>query len=89
MVIYQERASGKELSVEGGSATDVALSDGTAGTYVEGMWQPVDGKLVWSAGGAQTLVFERGGLRTTIQYTGPQAEAPSLFALADSMSSAP
>src|SRR5438132_3543913 len=89
VVIYQERASGKELSVEGGSATDVALSDGTAGTYVEGMWQPVDGKLVWSAGGAQTLVFERGGLRTTIQYTGPQAEAPSLFALADSMSSAP
>jgi len=89
IVIYQERASGEEFAAEGGSATDVALSDGTAGTYVEGMWQPVDGKLVWNAGGAQTLVFERGGVRTTIQYTGPEAEAPSLFAVADSMASAP
>src|SRR5437867_1087917 len=31
---------------------------------------------------------ERGGVRTTIQYTGPEAEAPSLFAIADSMAAA-
>jgi len=50
------------------------------------MWQPVaDGTLAWSEGGAQTLVFERAGVRTTIQYTGPEADAPSLFAIADSM----
>jgi len=89
VVVYEERASDEDFAVGGGAATDVALSDGTAGTYVEGMWQPVDGKLVWSAGGAQTLVFERGAVRTTIQYTGPEAEAPSLLAVADSMSSAP
>src|SRR5206468_5319864 len=46
VVIYHERASAEQFAVEGGAATDVALSDGTAGTYVEGMWQPVDGKLV-------------------------------------------
>jgi len=86
LVIYQERASGADFAVEGGSATDVALGDGTAATYVEGMWQPTaDGGLAWSAGGAQTLVFERNGVRATIQYTGPEADAPSLFALADSM----
>ena len=67
---------------------DVALSDGTAGTYVDGMWEPVDGKLVWSEGGAQTLVFDRWDVRTTIQYTGPEAEAASLFAIADSMAAA-
>ncbi len=89
VVIYQERASAEQFAVEGGAATDVALSDGTAGTYVEGMWEPVDGKLVWSAGGAQTLLFERGELRTTIQYTGPEAEAPSLFAVADSLAPTP
>jgi len=89
VVIYQEQASGEDFAVEGGAATDVALSDGTAGTYVEGMWQPVGGELVWNAGGAQTLVFEREAVRTTIQYTGPDAEAPSLFAVADSLSSAP
>jgi len=86
VVIYQERASGENRAVQGGAATDVALSDGTAGTYVEGMWQQVDGRLAWSPSGAQTLVFERGDVRTTIQYTGAEAEAPSLFALADSMS---
>jgi len=89
IAIYQERASGEDLAVAGGTTTDVALSDGTAGSYIEGMWQPVDGKLVWNAGGAQTLVFERGGLRTTVQYAGPEAEAPSLFAVADSMAAAP
>ena len=88
IVIYQERASGEEFAAEGGSAVDVALSDGTAGTYVEGMWQAVDGRLVWNQGGAQTLVFERSGVRTTIQYNGPEAEAPSLFAIADSMAAA-
>lgn len=86
LVIYQERASGAGFAVEGGSATDVALEDGTAATYVEGMWQPAaDGALTWSEGSAQTLVFERDGVRTTIQYTGPEADAPSLFAIADSM----
>jgi hypothetical protein len=86
LVIYHEQASGADFAVEGGSATDVALGDGTAATYVEGMWEPsADGGLAWREGGAQTLVFERNDVRTTIQYTGPEADAPSLFELADSM----
>jgi len=90
IAIYQELASGGDFAVQGGAATDVTLPDGTAATYVEGMWQQAeDGGLVWSEGGAQTLVFERAGARTTIQYTGPEAEAPSLFAVADSLAAAP
>jgi len=89
IAIYQERASGGNFAVQGGAATAVTLSDGTAATYVEGMWQQAeDGGLVWSEGGAQTLVFERAGVRTTIQYMGPEAEAPSLFAVADSLAAA-
>jgi hypothetical protein len=89
LVVYQERATGDDFAVGSGAATDIALADGTAGTYVAGSWQAVGGELVWSEGGAQTLIFERGGVRTTIQYTGLEAEAPSLFAVADSLSSAP
>ena len=88
VVVYQEQASGADLAAGGGSATDVALADGTAATYVRGALQAADGGLTWSDTAGQTLVFERGGLRTTVQYTGPQATAPSLFALADSMTAA-
>jgi hypothetical protein len=83
VAVYQERASGADLAVEGGTAVDLVLKDGTAATYVVGAWQPVDGGLTWSDSAGQALVFERDGLRTTVQYTGPQASAPSLFALAD------
>jgi hypothetical protein len=86
VVIYQEQASGADFAVDVGSATDVALSDGTPATYVEGMWQPADdGTLTWNPGGAQTLLFERNGVRTTIQYAGADADAPSLFTIADSL----
>ena len=85
VVIYQEQASGADLAAGSGAATDVALPDGTTATYVQGAWQASDGDLTWDDNRGQTLVFERGGLRTTVQYTGPQATSPSLFALADSM----
>jgi hypothetical protein len=86
LAIYQERASGAEFAPGSGSATAVALRDGTTATYVEGAWQPAaDGSLTWSEDGAQTLGFERDGVRTTVQYTGPEAGVPSLFAIADSL----
>jgi hypothetical protein len=85
LVVFQERASGADLSAAEGSATNVILDDGTAATYVRGAWEPVDADISWDADGGQTLVFERGGVRTTVQYTGPEATAPSLFAVADSM----
>src|SRR5439155_26041366 len=55
VVIYQERASGEDFAGAGGAATDVALSDGTAGTYVDGMWQQVDGRAAGSPTGWQGL----------------------------------
>jgi hypothetical protein len=88
VVVYQERASGGDLAAGEGAAIDVALKDGTAATYVKGAWQATGEALTWSAGAGQTLVFERAGLRITLQYTGPEADAPSLFALAQSMAPA-
>ena len=94
VAVYQETASGAHLAVEGGTAVDLVLKDGTAATYVVGAWQPLGGQtarpggLTWNTAAGQTLVFERGGLRTTVQYTGPQGSAPSLFALADSLATA-
>ena len=88
VVVYQERAGGADFSAASGSAEDVELADGTGATFVNGTWQEVDGGLVWQEGAAQTLVFDRDGARTTIQYHGPPEEAPSLFALANGMTPA-
>jgi len=85
VVVYQERADGADFSAASGSAEDVKLADGTAATFVQGTWQESDSGLVWAADAAQTLVFERDGARTTIQYRGPEEDAPSLFMLANSM----
>jgi hypothetical protein len=88
IVVYQERAGGADFSAATGSAEDVELADGTAATLVQGAWQEANGELIWQEGGAQTLVFDRDGTRTTIQYRGPVEEAPSLFALANGMTPA-
>ena len=88
VAVYQEQASGADLAAGSDAATDVALADGTAATYVHGAWKAANDGLTWSETGGQSLVFERGGLRTTVQYTGRQATAPSLFALADSLTAA-
>jgi hypothetical protein len=84
VVVYQERADGADYSAAAGSAKDVKLADGTPATFVQGTWQEVGGQLLW-AEGAQTLVFDRNGARTTIQYRGPAEDSPSLFTLANSM----
>jgi hypothetical protein len=52
------------------------------------MWQPAaDGAPTWADDSAQTLLFERNGVRTTIS-TRPEADGPSLFVVADSMAAA-
>jgi hypothetical protein len=103
LTVYQERAPASDASAStrpvvrptsaavplGAAPIDVALEDGTAATYVEGAWQPgADGTLTWSPSPGRSLIFERAGLRTTLQYTGPESAAPSLFALAESLTPA-
>jgi hypothetical protein len=68
----------------------VTLEDGTPAAYIRGAWQPSpDGAtLTWDPIAGRSLMFDRAGLRTTIQYTGPEDNAPSLFALADSFTPA-
>ena len=68
ILIYQEHASGDDIVVLEGSALDLALSDGTPATYVQGAWQTSSSLIVWGEDGVQTLIFDRGGLRTIIQY---------------------
>ncbi|HEU4759527.1 MAG TPA: hypothetical protein VFT91_06040, partial [Dehalococcoidia bacterium] len=72
ILIYQERADGSDIAVRPGSAQDFVLPDGTPGTYITGSWRPAASgdAVVWSDESAQTLVFDRQGVRTIIQYRG-------------------
>jgi hypothetical protein len=88
IAVYQERSGGVDFSATIGSAEDVHLADGTPATLVQGTWQEANGELVWQPDAAQTLIFDRNGARTTIQYRGPAEDAPSLFTLANSMTAA-
>lgn len=84
LTVFQERASGADFAAASGSASDVVLSDGTTGTYIEGSWMPDGGGLDWSTDGAQTLIFERNGVRTTVRYSGPAMAQDAFVAFADS-----
>jgi len=88
IVVYQEQASRADFAALSDSAVNVALADGTPATYVRGTWKAAEGGPAWSEDGAQTLVFERDGARTTVQYTGPEPDTGTLFAVADSMAAA-
>lgn len=70
LALYQEPAGGPARAVPEGTTVDT-LVNGLPATYYEGAWVPgTDGALSWSATGAQTLVFERAGVRFTLVYTG-------------------
>ncbi|HEY8765656.1 MAG TPA: hypothetical protein VIP09_00100 [Dehalococcoidia bacterium] len=79
--LYQEAASDASLAVPSGKAVDTSLG-GIRATYFEGGWTQSGGALTWLDSGTQTLLFERGGLRTTVQYTGPQIDMDSVTAAA-------
>ncbi|MDO8611898.1 MAG: hypothetical protein Q7R32_03625, partial [Dehalococcoidia bacterium] len=86
ILIFQERASDSSITVKQGFAQDVSLfATGTTATYVNGAWQPNNGKLTWGEPGAQTLVFDLGGLRTIIQSSATDISLTDLVAIADSL----
>jgi hypothetical protein len=79
--LYQEAAGDASLAVPSGMAVDTSAG-GTQATYFEGGWTQSGGALTWLDSGTQTLLFERDGLRTMIQYTGPQIHMDTLAAAA-------
>jgi len=85
LMVFQEAAGGDDLAAMAGAALDVTLADGTPATYVQGNWLPGPGGFTWTQGGAQTLVFVRDGVRTTVQYTGPTVEPSRLIEVASSI----
>jgi hypothetical protein len=86
ILIYQEQAGGDDVAVYRGYASSVLLSDDTEGTYVEGSWRASSDGLLWGDDAAQTLIFDRWGVRTIIHYVdGPPIHASSLLAIADSL----
>ncbi|HSP54112.1 MAG TPA: hypothetical protein VLS25_00860, partial [Dehalococcoidia bacterium] len=86
LMVFQEAAStASDLSAAPGAARDVVLSDGTPATLFSGAWTPTDGGFQWTSGGAQTLVFDRDGVRTVIEFLGAGSAAPDLTALADAL----
>lgn len=76
-ILYEEAAGGDDLAVPDGAAVDIRL-DGAAATYYEGAWVQAGGSLSWQADGAQTIVFERDGVRFTLKYSGPHID-PAAF----------
>ena len=88
ILIFQERASDTNITVERGFAEDISLfATGTAATYVSGEWRPLNGKLTWGEPGAETVVFDSGGLRTIIQSSAEVISLTDLVAIADSLAS--
>jgi len=86
ILVFQERASDTSISVKQGFAQDLSLfSTGTAATYVNGAWQPKNGRLTWGEPGAGTLVFDLGGLRTIIQSSAADISLTDLIAIADGL----
>ncbi len=79
VTIYQEASGQASLAVPPGEAADTSVN-GTPATYFEGAWSEADGAIIWQDTGAQTLVFERDGLRTTVQYTGAEIDMAGLTA---------
>ncbi len=85
LLVFQESAHGSDIAVEPGAATDIALSGGVPATYVRGSWQPNGGQFAWAADGTQSIVFDRDGVRTVIQYDGPTADPGLLTSISESM----
>jgi hypothetical protein len=73
LLVFQEAVSGVDLAAGSGSAEDVILPDGTPATYFAGGWTPEDSTLAWTTGDSRTLIFDRDGVRTIIQYMGEDA----------------
>ncbi len=88
VLVFQERTSGTSITVERGFAQDISLfGTGAAATYVNGEWRPLNGKLTWGEPGAETIVFDIGGLRTIIQSSADDISLTDLIAIADSLAS--
>ena len=83
-MVFQEAASGAGLAASVGSIDDYVLAGGTPASYIQGTWTPDTGGFSWSADNAQTLVFDRDGVRTIIEYIGPSVAVPELLAIAGS-----
>lgn len=88
IMVFQEAASGTELAASVGSIDDYVLADGTRASYILGTWTPGTDGFSWSADNAQTLVFDRDGVRTIIEYIGLPIAIPELLEVAGNVGSA-
>ena len=89
LAISQEEASGGDLGTGANSATSVTLAGGVPATYIQGAWQPDAGGFTWENAGSQSLLFDRDGVRTIINYSGPAVDASVLVAIGENMAPAP
>jgi hypothetical protein len=84
LTIYQEAVGGHDSAVSANSMTDVALSDGTQATLVQGSWLAEEG-LSWSAPGHQSLIFERADVLVVIELRSTRPQPRLLLQVADSI----
>jgi hypothetical protein len=81
VTIYREASGQAALAVPAGEAIDTSVN-GLPATYYEGGWSEANGAVTWQNTGYQTLVFDRDGLRTTVQYSGAEIDMAGLTAAA-------
>lgn len=82
LAVYQEAVGGGSIAVNPGSAVAVTLADGTVGSYVYGGWDMASISPAWSDADMQTVVFDRAGVRTIVQYTGDALGQADLISIA-------
>ena len=85
ILVFQEAPGGDNLAAQAGAVTTLQLADGTNASYASGGWLPDANGFIWADNGAQTLVFERGGVRTIVQRFGPSVDQAFLSTFADSI----
>lgn len=85
LLLFQEAATDVPIGVSPGWARDITLADGTRATHVTGGWIPGPSGFSWTGASAQTLVFDRSGVRTVIQFMGDDTVVPDLAAMASEL----
>jgi hypothetical protein len=77
VLVLQEPAGGDSLSAAHGATSAVQLPDGTPATLVSGAWTPSGDGFAWDEAASQSLVFETGGVRVTVQRLVSPGTPPS------------
>ncbi len=85
IMVQQQNAHSGDLAVLQGTASPMTLSGDIPATYVLGSWEALGNNLSWSNFQAQSVIFDKGDVRTVLRYSGPSIDPTLLRLVAESM----